>query len=120
MTGVHFDADAYAAALAPPAFTWRGRTYTGRLLSIEEFVALHAARPVGGDDPAADARAFARHAVAAWFPRPWWSPVNRAVRAFLAMPDAAQVAAIQSFSGAQRAAMPMRTTPTATASPPLS
>lgn len=81
MAGRGFDLDQRLVAVQPPTFTYRGRTYTGRLLSWEQTRALGAAIvDVGhaltrGDANAeAQLRALAVETCRTLFPRPpWWA-----------------------------------------------
>lgn len=118
-----FNGDAFVAALEPPSFVYEGRTYVGRVLSVEQWMAAHTERDAIGESAEA-ARAFAARLVAAWFPRRWYHwRGHPAWRAFARMPQLAQLAALRSFSEAQRRAIttlsPTPTTEaTETAAPP--
>lgn len=97
-----FDADQYCAAHhEPPAFTWKGRRFVGRILSAEEWVMLHAQREdvtrrnvgraekeIDRDQRRGDLREettervvrralrvgerFTRRCIVSWFPVPWY------------------------------------------------
>lgn len=93
-----FDADDVLRALEPPRFHWRGRTYTGRLLSYEEWLGhTRAFERVAPDDRVAERRAVQAF-LRAVFPRPWWAPWRRSVAAIVGrLPRAAQLEALLSF-----------------------
>jgi hypothetical protein len=123
---VSFDLDTFVGALTPPAFTVGGRTYHGRVLSVEQWIALHGASgTLTNASDVTTTRAFIERAFLAWFPAPWYARgplacLHRAWQAFRRLPDVAQLAAIESFSSAQRAAMmrpALGPTATLTASP---
>lgn len=80
MAGAAFDLDQRLVAVEPPAFTYRGRRYVGRLLSWEQTRALGAAIVAVGHalerqeaDAEAQLRALAIETCRTLFPRPpWW------------------------------------------------
>jgi hypothetical protein len=104
-----FNADEHAAALIPPVLVAGGKEYRGTLLSVEEVAVLWGNRPKD-DAKLAETRAFTRRCVEAWFPTPWLYRLlgltNPAWNAFRKLPDKTQLAAIESFSLAQRIAAP--------------
>lgn len=111
-----FNADAWLEANRPPSFTARGRTYYGRILSVEEWVRLHGLSALMSDSPTVSGTRFVlRRAIASWFPAPWYlRPLaffapgwfNPAYRAFRRLPDKAQQEMLADFSESQRRAMP--------------
>lgn len=122
-SGDLFDADAYAEALAPPRFKYRGRLYTGRPLSEEEWVRFDARVQQAARKEMSDAEftALTRELVDAMFRRPWWGVWRRrAVDIVMRLPPALRQAAFVSFLEAQARAMtgtPRARTTAATATP---
>lgn len=111
MTGASFDGDALLASLKLPTITLKGRTYTGRLLSMPEFLTFRErlTGPAAGvaGDTIVEARRFAalvRDLTVAIYGRgrPWWAVWRPTVAAhLLAMPAAVQVEALKSFLQSQ-------------------
>ena len=103
-----FDADEYLAALEPPRFRFRGREYTGRLLSVEEWEPFRgrlASLDADGED-VGELRDLLREFVDTLFPREWWRVWRpRVSDLFLTLPFGAQLAAFQDFVQAQARAM---------------
>lgn len=92
-----FNAEAFAAAHAPWTLTLRGETFTAVDPSADEVIRFRAAMREAGDDAAAQ-RLILRRFIRARFPWRWsylWTgdPVGR----FLALPLAAQEAALLSL-----------------------
>lgn len=107
----HFDGDAYLAALRRPTLTLGGRTYTGRLLSFDEWAQFsHRLTGEGAGirgNSIVDARRFralVRDLTTTIYGRgrPWWALWRPTVaQQLLAAPLAVQLAALTSFSKSQ-------------------
>lgn len=106
-----FDGDAYLASLQLPTLTLKGRTHTGRLLSLPEFLRFRErlTGPAAGvqGNAIVDPRRFQQlvHDLT-WAiygrGRPWWAVWRPTIAAqLLAMPAAVQVEALLSFSQSQ-------------------
>lgn len=111
MPGPAFDGDAFLAALQRPTLTLGGRTYTGRLLSLPEYLRFQDRLTGAGagiqGNRVVDPRRFAalvRELTTAIYGRgrPWWAVWRPTVAAQLARtPLAVQVEALLSFSRSQ-------------------
>lgn len=99
--GAHaFDADEYAAAFAPPSITIRGRTYTGVIVSTDEWFRI-APRVdvVDVDTPQDYMERLVRDMADLCFPRRWWQ--RRMSARLKELPWGAQLEALSSFTLAQ-------------------
>jgi hypothetical protein len=131
-----FDLDQRLAALRHPAFTWHGRTYTGRPVSWEQLLAWGErfdalARRAEAKDVAGietDIAVLAAEMTEALFPDapvapppPWWrrwtvaAPAPRAVDVVAALPAGPQFELLASFFVALTTTMPQAAGPTTTA-----
>jgi hypothetical protein len=85
------DATTLVGASAAPQVVLDGRTYVGRILSLEEFAPFlpWTEKAVKGELSPAEQAAFVRVYLATVFPRPWWMLWRRqhpAVTALCALP----------------------------------
>lgn len=131
---MHFNADAYRTNIAPPSITLAGRTFTGRLLSLEQWMPLQhmiatlkrqlrANQSEERVESARDAyiaqarvKAAFKQLTAAMFPHPAWKVWEPSVASLLARePMAVQEEAVKSFIQSQETSLRRQTTP---ATPP--
>lgn len=104
-----FDADAFVAALECPSFTSGGRTFSGRILSVPEWMRLltrKAELEARTEQSYDEVQALVLDMVRTMFPRPWYLPYNPAVVAFGKLPFKAQMLAIEDFCVSQAANLP--------------
>lgn len=117
----HLNADEYVETLDFPTLTVRGRTFTGRLLSFPQAVAMQhlfdgmAER----DDSANGITRVIKHLCDTGFPRPWWKFWEpRASTLVLSMPVSVQLRVMESFLESQvahfQALAPMKVNPATT------
>lgn len=130
-SAVHFDADAYQSSLTLPTLHLNGRLYTGRLLSLDEYLQFAGRLSADGAGIAGDTvrhgatfKALVRDLTTLIYGRgrPWWAFWRPTVAAqLLAMPLSVQLEALKSFSrsqatkfahDAERVTNTPRTTPT--------
>lgn len=117
MAGLRFTAEEWAAALEPPTFAVGARTYTGRVLSIEEWAPFADASMRAGRGELSDAETavLVRRMVGAMFPPDPTPPPRRCLLGwrrrtpdsvtpadvFCALPWPVQLVYLQSFSRCQ-------------------
>jgi hypothetical protein len=85
------DAETLVGASTAPQVMVGGRTYTGRVLSLEEFAPFlpWADKAAKGELSPAEQAAFVRVFLGTVFPKPWWMVWHRthpAVKALCALP----------------------------------
>lgn len=100
-----FNADAYLKALRLPSITLGGRTYTGRHLSLDEFLpfAERVAKLGAGKLSWEETKHLVRDYCRAAFPQPWWQkPVAEKL---LRTPPAVIKKALSDFFACQARAM---------------
>lgn len=100
-----FDADEMLQGLEPPTITVGGRTYRGRLLSLEEWAPFEPdiRRAMQREMDVAELREFLRRYVDTIFPRPWWAALSRPRMSsvVLALPLKVQMEALRDFLACQ-------------------
>jgi hypothetical protein len=85
------NAETLVGASTPPQVFLNGRTYEGRVLSLEEFAPFlpWTEKAVKGELSPAEQAAFVRVYLSTVFPKPWWMVWRRqhpAVKALCALP----------------------------------
>ncbi|HEY4321717.1 MAG TPA: hypothetical protein VGM77_11145 [Gemmatimonadales bacterium] len=113
----HFDIDAWQQTTERPSITLRGRTYTGKLLSAEQFLPILARLQSVATDPEGFF-AVTRDYLTLIYPRQKWLTWRpQIVDEIMSQPNAAEI--ISSFFAIQLAAMSMTPTDQLTNGKPL-